>query len=316
MISNSHSNSSTMQPFDIEVEVASQPRCWTEAAALAPAVAGGLPPAGARIAVVGCGTSFFMAQAFAALREAAGQGESDAFPASELPAGRRYDCVVAITRSGTTTEVLEALARLPDTTRTVAITAARGTPILDAVNDAVVLDFADERSIVQTRFATSTLLLLRRHLGEDVGGVVEQAWAALGSPLPNAVSLATQFTFLGMGWTVGLAHEAALKLREAAGAWAESYPAMEYRHGPISVTGPGSLVWVLSDPPEGLNAEIEHAGGAVELTTLDPLADLIRIQRAAISVAVGRGLDPDAPRNLTRSVVLTSDRDSPDTIPP
>ncbi len=43
-----------------------------------------------------------------------------------------------------------------------------------------------------------------------------------------------RIVFLGAGWTVGLASEAALKLREAAGAWTESYPAMEYRHGPIS----------------------------------------------------------------------------------
>src|SRR3712207_7559300 len=46
-------------------------------------------------------------------------------------------------------------------------------------------------------------------------------------------------TFLGRGWTIGLANEAALKLRESAQAWTESYPAMEYRHGPISITAPG-----------------------------------------------------------------------------
>ena len=38
---------------------------------------------------------------------------------------------------------------------------------------------------------------------------------------------------------------------------------------------------------------------------LDPLADLIRVQRLAVARATARGLDPDSPRHLTRSVVLT-----------
>ena len=71
----------------------------------------GCPSAGERVAVLGCGTSCYMAQAYAALRESAGQGETDAWAASEFPAGRRYDRVVALTRSGTTTEVLDALRR-------------------------------------------------------------------------------------------------------------------------------------------------------------------------------------------------------------
>ncbi len=62
--------------------------------------------------MIGCGTSWFIAQSYAAAREAAGHGETDAFAASEMPAGRRYDRVVALTRSGTTTEVLELLGQL------------------------------------------------------------------------------------------------------------------------------------------------------------------------------------------------------------
>lgn len=96
----------------VEIETASQPECWRRAAELAPSHSAALPATGERIAVVGCGTSFYMAQAYAALREESGQGESDAFAASEFPFGRRYDRVVALTRSGTTTEVLDLLGRL------------------------------------------------------------------------------------------------------------------------------------------------------------------------------------------------------------
>ena len=85
----------------------------------------------------------------------------------------------------------------------------------------------------------------------------------LAAPLPAQMIEARQFTFLGTGWTCGLASEAALKLREAAGLWTEAYPAMEYRHGPIAVTGPGSVVWLFGAPPDGLAREIAATGGLV-----------------------------------------------------
>src|SRR3982750_4950970 len=91
----------------VKVEIASQPDCWRMAAKLADAP--GLPARGERVAVVGCGTSWFMAKAYAVLREQAGHGETDAFQASEFPPERRYDRVVAIPRSGTTTEVVDLL---------------------------------------------------------------------------------------------------------------------------------------------------------------------------------------------------------------
>ena len=68
-------------------------------------VATKLPPAGDRIAIVGCGTSFYIAQAVAVARESRGFGQSDAFVASEMPTTRTHDSVIAISRSGTTTEV-------------------------------------------------------------------------------------------------------------------------------------------------------------------------------------------------------------------
>src|ERR1051326_3005223 len=117
----------------VEAEIASQPDTWRRAAALAVdsaagSVAGVLPRRGGRVAVVGCGTPLYMAQSYAPLREQAGLGETDAFAASEFPFGRRYDRVVALTRSGTTTEVLELLARLRGLTPTVAVVADPDTP--------------------------------------------------------------------------------------------------------------------------------------------------------------------------------------------
>ena len=46
------------------------------------------------------------------------------------------------------------------------------------------------------------------------------------------------------------------------------------------------------------------AGGLAWQSGRDPLAELVLVQRLAAAVARARGLDPDRPRNLTRSVIL------------
>jgi fructoselysine-6-P-deglycase FrlB-like protein len=286
----------------IDEEIASQPECWLHAAKLVAELAGWLP-AGERLAVVGCGTSWFMGQVWAALRERAGQGETDAFAASEMPE-RAYPRVLAISRSGTTTEVARALRRVGDGAPTVAITAVGDGPVVAAAASHFRLDFADERSVVQTRFATTTLALLRALLGEDVAALAAAARQALQSDLPVDPARVEHFVFLGTGWSVGLAQEAALKLREAAGAWSESYPALEFRHGPITVPGERSLVWALGPVEGDLLEEASATGAAVVAHDVDPLAELVLIQRTAVAVARARGRDPGNPRRLSRSVVL------------
>ncbi|WP_424184623.1 SIS domain-containing protein [Actinokineospora sp. G85] len=274
----------------VSQEIATQPDDWLRAAALARPVA----EPGQSVAVVGCGTSWFMGMAFAALREAAGHGRTDAFAASEFPAARGYDRVVAITRSGTTTEVLDLVAATP----ALVVTANP-----DLGGDTVLLDFADERSVVQTRFATTALAYLRAGLGEDLTAAAADARVALSADL-GELPAAEQVSFLGRGWTVGLAHEAALKLREAASAWTEAHPAMEYRHGPISVAQPGRVTWMFGRAPDGLAAEVGATGATWVDSDLDPMAHLVVAQRLAVATAHRRGLDPDRPRHLTRSIVL------------
>jgi fructoselysine-6-P-deglycase FrlB-like protein len=290
---------------DTAQEVASQPDRWRRAVALAPGVAPALPALGERVAVVGCGTSLYVARAFAGLREEAGHGETDAFPASEFPAGRSYDRVVAISRSGTTSEVVSLLRRL-DQMRTVVITGVPTSPAVEIASDAVTLEFADERSVVQTRFATSTLALLRAHLGHELGPVIADAERALAQPVPAEDVDHEHFVFLGHGWSVGIAEEAALKLREATRSYTEAYPAMEYRHGPISIAGDRTLVWVIGTTDPSIVDDVRAVGASVRVATLDPMAELVRVHRLTLALAERRGLDPDHPQHLTRSVVLSA----------
>jgi fructoselysine-6-P-deglycase FrlB-like protein len=189
-----------------------------------------------------------------------------------------------------------------------AITAVPDAPLAAEATSTIVLDFADEQSVVQTLFATTTLMLLRSSLGESVEGVAAQAAAVLDGdqPLDPAVDAAGQFSFLGQGWAAGIASEAALKMREAARAWTESYPQMEYRHGPISIAEPGRVVWVFGEPVPGLVDDIAATGATIVNADLDPVADLVRVQLLSVRLAARHGMDPDRPRNLTRSVVLSA----------
>jgi fructoselysine-6-P-deglycase FrlB-like protein len=288
----------------ITSEIASQPALWRKAAGLAPGAAGLLPAPGEPAAAIGCGTSYHIARAYAALREERNLGTTDAAIASELPPHRSYGRVVAISRSGTTTEVLRTLEAVRGRVATVAVTAVPGSPVASAADQTIVLDFANEQSVVQTRFATTALALLRAHIGDRLEAAVADGEAALARPLPAAPSEFTQFVFLGQGWTVGLANEAALKLREAASAWTEAYPAMEYRHGPISVAGRGTLVWAIGAVDPGVLADAAATGATIVSGGSDPMAELVLIQRMAVELAEAQGLDPDHPKHLTRSVVL------------
>jgi fructoselysine-6-P-deglycase FrlB-like protein len=256
----------TPQPdaSQLHAEIYSQPDCWAKAVQDAPRYASVLPAPGERVAVVGCGTSLYIARAYAFLREEAGQGLTDAWPASEARLHRDYDRIVAITRSGTTTEILDLLDRhcasggsaSENRARVTVITGTAGSPVL-AMGDAITLADFDETAVVQTRFATSVLALLRAHLGEDLTPVIAAARSLLAQD-PRAaldgVRAAGQIPFVGMGLGAALAEEAALKLRESTQSWVEAYHATEYRHGPMRA------------------------------------ADL--------------GLDAGSPRNLTRSIIL------------
>ncbi|HEY6933332.1 MAG TPA: SIS domain-containing protein [Marmoricola sp.] len=285
-------------------EIASQPECWTKAIATAKESAAVLPSPGARVAIIGCGTSLHIATAAAAAREAAGQGETDAFAASEMPV-RDYDLVIALSRSGTTTEILQALEQLPDSVPTLGITADAATPITGMVDDLVVLDYADEQSVVQTRFATSALTLLRAHAGHDLAPVVEEAARLLDQPLDASLVDRSHYVFLGRSWALGVAAEAALKVREAASAWSEVYPALEYRHGPLSAADADTVIWMLGATDDSLARDVSVSGARVVTSDRDPQAELVRVQRLAVATAQQRGLDPDQPRHLTRSVILS-----------
>lgn len=286
-------------------EIASQPTCWRRAQDQARAGVPGLPEPGERVLVLGCGTSYYVALSYAWLREQNGHGPTDAMIASELPPRvRDYDRVVAISRSGTTTEVRQALARFVGAVPVTSLVGTQDTPVAEQSDDVVDLSYADERSVVQTRFPTTVLALLRTALGADAEAqaeLVRHGEESLKAELMFAMP--KQLVVLASGWSVGLAHEAALKCREAAGMWAEAYATAEYRHGPISVAGPGTLVWAMTPLTATETAAIEATGAVVKHPGPEPQAELVLLQRHAVVWATAKGRDADRPVHLSRSVI-------------
>jgi glutamine---fructose-6-phosphate transaminase (isomerizing) len=143
------------------------------------------------------------------------------------------------------------------------------------------------------------------------------------------------FVFLGQGTHYWLAQEAALKITEMSSSYAQAYHTLEFRHGPRSIAGRDTLItFFLSDAAAGeealLVSELKELGAAtmvianratpalkrssdllVELGLEEP--EFARLAPAAIpahllgtAVGLRKGLNPDAPKNLTRAVVLGS----------
>lgn len=177
-------------------EIRSQQEMWRQAAELASA-SEPLWQDGERVAIVGCGTSWFVAQAIAALREQAGRGITDAVTATEFSPHRDYDRVVALSRSGTTTEIIEVLRALKGTgTPATLVTAVGEGPASPYVEREVVLGFADEESVVQTRFATSAIVFMRAQLEDTSAAIAAGITKVNVSTHLNKVATAATRAFL------------------------------------------------------------------------------------------------------------------------
>ena len=142
------------------------------------------------------------------------------------------------------------------------------------------------------------------------------------------------YIFLGQNVHYWLAQEAALKVTEMSSSYAQVYHSLEFRHGPRSIAGPDTLITLyISDAAKEaettLLRELKELGAATcaiadrATPELQKYSDLLvelaldgpefaryavtAIPAHLLGTAVGlrKGLDPDAPKNLTRAVVLS-----------
>jgi glutamine---fructose-6-phosphate transaminase (isomerizing) len=236
---------------------------------------------------IGCGSSFYLAQAAAASWSILTGERSRAIPASEImlfPQELPVPCQpVLISRSGHTSEAVDAAEYLERTKnlRTLAITCGVGTPIQKVSSHGIVLPDADEKSTVMTRSFTSMLLVLqclaavrgnRGDFLEAAGKLSEQVSTRFDGIHEVVKALAQRgpfanYVFLGQGPFFGIAQESMLKVKEMSCSYAQSFHTLEFRHGPKAIVSPETLItFILSesgfDAEVAVLEEIKKLGGA------------------------------------------------------
>jgi fructoselysine-6-P-deglycase FrlB-like protein len=263
------------------------------------------------VSLVGSGSSYYAAQASAFY-----MSEIGGYIARSVPAGvyqpRPYESAVFISRTGTTTDVLEAAetARKAGVPR-VAVTTDPTGPLARLADRVVPFAFVKEESTVQTGAVTCTLLFFRALADRKAGrptppALVDELRRALDDPIREADGI-THVVLLGSGWRFGVACEAALKAQEMAQMWSERYIPGEYRHGPIVCADASTLVFVFDTQYpriQELSRAVGETGARVVFARYDPLVELVRLQRLFLSIGLRRGLDVDHPRHTSRSVIL------------
>lgn len=345
----------TQQPLTIQ-EILRQPDSWQQAidrmAELAPSLTTLMQEARPDLYLfTGCGTSYYQSIIAAGLFQEATGLPARAVPASELilsrstfiPAGQKA-ALFAFSRSGTTTETVVALRQHQQEGLgpTVSVTCRAGSAMAGMGDVTICLPAADDQSVVMTSSFTTMLMasllsagalagngeltaslkrlpgLLREHLEEQ---------QALGKEIGQNLAF-KQFIYLGLGPFFGAACEGMLKLKEMTQVPCEAYSPLEFRHGPISVVGAGTLAVLFAsdraiEQERRVLRDIRNLGGQTLFVGAQaPEADLScsakaglpeaarlllhmpLVQFLAYYRAMALDRDPDQPQHLTQVVTL------------
>jgi glucosamine--fructose-6-phosphate aminotransferase (isomerizing) len=305
---------------------------------------------------VGCGTSFYLAEAAATSWSILSGQETRALPASEvllypaLSGGQNRDVqAVVISRSGHTSEAVRAASALKRELHfpTFGLTCAEQSALEAECDCTLVLPATDDKSTVMTRSFTSMLISLQ-YLAARSSGNAEfiqslQEMANRAEPLIRLLSSQVEsfvasrafadYVFLGQGPFYGVAREAALKVMEMSCSYSQAFHSLEFRHGPKAIVSPQTcLTFYLSETGQQAETEVlqemKELGGVTiavcsvaskkvrdtsdlvieanvsgnEVALLAPYS--LPAQLMGFFTGIGKGLNPDHPKNLTRVVVL------------
>jgi glucosamine--fructose-6-phosphate aminotransferase (isomerizing) len=262
-------------------EILGQPQAWAATLGIVRSAADRLRELAEgvdEVVFTGCGSGLNASVAIAPCFQHVTGVRARAVPAAEIVfypdtvfAGWERYLVVSISRSGSTSEVVSAQrAAAGWDYPTLAITCYPDSPLAREASTALVLEPANEASVTTTRSLTSMILC-----GQAVAGVVgdDAAYLEQLAQLPtfgHVIRLHShdvglriaqdpgieRFAFVGSGPLLGLAREAQLKIKEMVLAPSDSYPLLDFRHGPKSNVNERMLVTLFSaDRTRGVEAE-------------------------------------------------------------
>ncbi len=283
---------------------------------------------------VGCGTSYYLAMSLAAYANNAGR-RAIAVPGAEWlnrpsffwPDWKKTH-VVAISRSGETTETVAAARKSRENGAFVtALTVEAESSLANCSDDVVASQTHSEEGIVMSVSASLMLLLGLQMIGHTIPKAAVTSAKNLADALDASLSErffdSSHFVFLGGGPLFGIAAEGALKLMEMSQALTQPFHPLEYRHGPISLVDEKTAAIMLystdqKDAEAKLVEELRDKGavviglggpGDIELPvdadlSLAALVILPALQILGERVAQSRGIDTVSPRHLTKVVTL------------
>jgi glucosamine--fructose-6-phosphate aminotransferase (isomerizing) len=241
--------------------------------------------------------------------------------------------VLTVSQSGETYDTLKAIdhARMRAAT-VLGITNTVGSTLTRVSRAYLIQQSGPEIGVAATKTFTSQLIVLAQ-----LALSVEEALERHGKGIKDLVEKYAGeklFVFLGRGISAPSAMEARLKLLELTYVPSLAYPAGESKHGPISVIEEGVPVIflcprgetrkdivgsimemkargarIISVCEEGDKEIVELSDDVVEMPrgipeVLSPIPYMVPLQLFAYHLAVRKGLDPDKPRNLAKSVTV------------
>lgn len=248
------------------------------------ALAGDRSPQSHEWLFVGCGTSYYLAQAAAASATALSGIPARAVPASEILFFADQTLLVRqtpafpilISRSGHTSEVLQAAELLRHRNIDFLAITCDGNELADLTPRVLRLPVIEESTVMTSSF-TSMLLGLQYLVARLAGQTafieaLQELPAALSRLLPinsPKIELFAQNRFedvslLGQGPLFPVACEAALKIMESSSSYAQYFHTLEFRHGPKSIVSSETLVGAL----------LSESGYAEESAVLEEMKQL------------------------------------------
>jgi glucosamine--fructose-6-phosphate aminotransferase (isomerizing) len=334
-----------MKTYHTYHEIKSQTKAWAQA--LEVTSRSNLPKAADydQVVFTGCGSTYYLSLAAAALYQEITGRAAKAVPGGELllnsPAylTNQRTLLIALSRSGTTTETCKAVEIFKEEKRGEVVVISNYDEVLSHMADVnIVISNGQEESVAQTRsfasmFVATTAFCVRMTDCDDRLSAMRELPKAGERLMEKYESFAKEigedlnfdrFYFLGSGIRYGLACEVNLKMKEMTLTHSEAFHFLEFRHGPMSMIDEKTVViGLLSEKNFGYEQavldEIKELGGKVvalaeakaEVSFESGIPENNRgvlylpvLQLMAFYRSLAKGLNPDRPKNLTAVVKL------------
>jgi glutamine---fructose-6-phosphate transaminase (isomerizing) len=334
-----------MENYHTYKEIKSQTQAWAQALEVVSASL--LPKAGDydQVIFTGCGSTYYLSLSAAAMYQELTGCAGRAAPGGELLLNSqtiltdKKTLLVAISRSGTTTETVKLVEKFKQEKRGDVLVISNYNEVLSTLaNISLVIEKGQEESVAQTRSFASMYVavtaLCARMAGRDdllaamsnlpkVGDRLMEKYEPYAKELGENFEF-DRFYFLGSGIRYGLSCEVNLKMKEMTLTHSEPFHFLEFRHGPMSMVNQNALViGMLSDANRAHEAkvlsEMELLGGTVsslgesdaDVAFESGIPESVRnvlylpvLQLMSFYRSVKKGMNPDRPNNLTAVVKL------------